>query len=101
MKLNYKINVILFYFIDFQNCYYYYRRILKRISRLEKLILFFLPEPKTLMSTRLTNTEINTNNSQNDNDTIPVQIIQKVKICFVKFFRHIYVIFFKIQIRVK
>ena len=33
------------------------------------------------MSTRLKNTEINTNNSQNDNDKIPVEIIQKEIIC--------------------
>jgi len=33
------------------------------------------------MSTRLENTEINTNNSQNVSDKIPVQIIQKEIIC--------------------
>jgi len=33
------------------------------------------------MPTRLENTEINTNNSQNVSDKIPVQIIQKEIIC--------------------
>lgn len=33
------------------------------------------------MSTKLENTEINTNNSQNVSDKIPVQIIQKEMIC--------------------